>query len=548
MAAYACVQVFPEGVGTVPFTQSVTGIVDGHTSTAFEAHTALFFGGQTPVNDFYPLSWPTDIGGYQYNIGIARSITHGGGFSGASINAFGGAKFCGGGVATRNSLLTVTAGGFGSTVRDVGYLSATAVGSVEITWTTKNPGFTWTPVRMALFLGGDDWNIDIDTAAMNGVHATMAAPQGLLSLIGLNTYGTAFSSAGGAGISGLGMGWATRDGAYGCVNQLIINQGGNLRSQFTDQLPILMADSPPRVITGAPIVSSWDSASYTITGDGGTPIANVAFSGDNILCNAGVFAAPAIDGTMTLDLGLDPYFVLFASVGEAASSDVDDTQGTVSYGWTDRVNVCGMWTGENIVGNVAPQHGTTFVSDQYVIQTATPDGLNSVLSNKLAVTPLAVSDTTGILDLTFTDTDGTTPSIIWFVVGVAVPIPPPPPTPVFRTREVVRRRLRRAPIVWSEKNGLQTRVRINLFAVDMQPGVGTADTPNPLVMIRCSKDGGFTWSNERMISAGRVGEYFERINAWRWGSGRDWVFEVACTDPVTWNLVGAYIDAEAGES
>ncbi len=158
-----------------------------------------------------------------------------------------------------------------------------------------------------------------------------------------------------------------------------------------------------------------------------------------------------------------------------------------------------------------------------------------------------ITETDGLVTLTFAETDGTAPQIVWFAVGLEIVVPPTP-TPVFRTREVVRRRLRRAPIVWSEKNGLQTRVRINLFAVDMQPGVGTADTPDPLVMIRASKDGGFTWSNERRVSAGRVGEYFERINTWRWGQGREWVFEVACTDPVTWNLIGAYFDAEVGES
>jgi hypothetical protein len=155
-------------------------------------------------------------------------------------------------------------------------------------------------------------------------------------------------------------------------------------------------------------------------------------------------------------------------------------------------------------------------------------------------------DTTAVLNWTTVDT--TARQIIWFAIGEAIVPPPPPPTPIYRTREVVRRRLRRAPIVWSEKGGLQTRVRINLFAVDMQPGVGTSDTPDPLVMIRASKDGGFTWGNERRLTAGRVGEFFNRINAWQWGQGRDWVFEVSCTDPVLWNLVGAYLDAEGGEN
>lgn len=125
---------------------------------------------------------------------------------------------------------------------------------------------------------------------------------------------------------------------------------------------------------------------------------------------------------------------------------------------------------------------------------------------------------------------------------------PPEPTPDYHIRKLTRRRVRRAPIVWAEKDGLQTRVRVNLFAVDMQPGIATADVPNPKVMVRASKDSGHTWTDYREIEAGRVGEYTKRLNSWRWGSGRDWVFEVVCTDDVAWYLVNAYIDAEPGIS
>jgi hypothetical protein len=40
-----------------------------------------------------------------------------------------------------------------------------------------------------------------------------------------------------------------------------------------------------------------------------------------------------------------------------------------------------------------------------------------VLSNKMSMAPII--GTTGIADLTFTNTDGTAPSIIWYAVGVA---------------------------------------------------------------------------------------------------------------------------------
>jgi len=147
--------------------------------------------------------------------------------------------------------------------------------------------------------------------------------------------------------------------------------------------------------------------------------------------------------------------------------------------------------------------------------------------------------------ITANNDDGSTAGPLWSFTTLAAP---PTPSPVYHLRDVVRRRLRRAPIVWAEKQGIQTRVRVDLFAVDVQPGVGTAGSPNPVVMVRASRDGGRTWGSERQLSAGRVGRYVQRLNAWRWGSGRQWVFEISCTDPVLWNVVGAYLDAEGGTS
>jgi hypothetical protein len=140
---------------------------------------------------------------------------------------------------------------------------------------------------------------------------------------------------------------------------------------------------------------------------------------------------------------------------------------------------------------------------------------------------------------------GSTSGPLWSFTTLAAE---PTPSPVYHLRDVVRRRLRRAPIVWKEDKGIQTRVRVNLFAVDVQPGVGTAGSPDPVVMVRASRDGGRTWGTERQLAAGRVGRYVQRLNAWQWGSGRQWVFEIACTDPVLWNVVGAYLDAEGGIS
>ncbi len=549
MARYACVKTFSDAaIVTTPFSQTISSVVDGRTGTAFAGHTFIFLCNLALVNAFYPGSNPADIGGQQWNIGVARADTMGGSSGTGNISAFGGFKFTGGGVGSRYAVITALASGFGGgQILSVGYVANITAGTFDVTWNGR-VDFGFLPARMVLILGGTGWDIDIDAATMDGVHATTGAPQGVLSIAGSNTYSASFSSATGAGGGTLGIGWATRDGDYGCAVEQVLNQAGNVRAQLTDRLPVVILDGPPRITSGMPLVTDWGTTSYTIAGEAGDSIGatNLAFSGADVIAAAGTITTPAVDGVDTVDLGLDPDFVIFASIGRSVSSSVDNTQASISVGWTDRSGVTSLWSGENEIGNNPPQLGANYLSTAYAIQTATPAGLATILKNKMAVAPITATD--GILDVTFTDTDGSTPQTIWFAIGTAIPVPPPPPSPVFRTREVVRRRLRRAPIVWNEKGGLQTRVRINLFAVDMQPGVGTSDTPDPLVMIRASKDGGFTWGNERRLTAGRVGEFFNRINAWQWGQGRDWVFEVSCTDPVLWNLVGAYFDAEGGEN
>lgn len=73
----------------------------------------------------------------------------------------------------------------------------------------------------------------------------------------------------------------------------------------------------------------------------------------------------------------------------------------------------------------------------------------------------------------------------------------------------------------------------------------TGETPgaDPQVMLRISNDGGKTWVAESWRSAGRVGEYLQRVDWNRLGCARRRVFEVSVTDPVAWRIVGAYLES-----
>jgi hypothetical protein len=81
--------------------------------------------------------------------------------------------------------------------------------------------------------------------------------------------------------------------------------------------------------------------------------------------------------------------------------------------------------------------------------------------------------------------------------------------------------------------------------VDVQPGVGSL-TVDPRVVLRTSRDGGFTFGNPIYASMGKVGEYRWRARWQRLGRGRDVVFQVFCDDACPVVFLSAYLETEAG--
>lgn len=78
------------------------------------------------------------------------------------------------------------------------------------------------------------------------------------------------------------------------------------------------------------------------------------------------------------------------------------------------------------------------------------------------------------------------------------------------------------------------RIRVSLLYLDMETGVGlqTGQGSNPQIMLQYSKDNGRTWSAERWVSSGMVGQYLTRVLWRRFGSTRDATFKIRMTDPV----------------
>jgi hypothetical protein len=79
-------------------------------------------------------------------------------------------------------------------------------------------------------------------------------------------------------------------------------------------------------------------------------------------------------------------------------------------------------------------------------------------------------------------------------------------------------------------------------------GIVDDDCEDPLYMLRFSDTGALSWSNERFMSAGKIGEVKRRYFATRLGSSRDRVYELSSSDPFHVRLVGALLTTSPGTS
>ena len=111
--------------------------------------------------------------------------------------------------------------------------------------------------------------------------------------------------------------------------------------------------------------------------------------------------------------------------------------------------------------------------------------------------------------------------------------------------EITRQRV--APHLTGELD----RVFYQKFQLDIETGVGLdgiTQGTDPQVMLTFSDDGGHSWSNEKWVSFGKIGNRRMRSIWRRLGASRDRVFRVTITDPVKVVLMGAEIDVERAAS
>lgn len=78
--------------------------------------------------------------------------------------------------------------------------------------------------------------------------------------------------------------------------------------------------------------------------------------------------------------------------------------------------------------------------------------------------------------------------------------------------------------------------------IDVEGGIGNSDTPDPILRMRYSNDGGRTWTSWLEDTVGQVGQTGKRIKYDKLGSGRNRVFEIQFSGANNLVIIGAYAE------
>jgi len=108
------------------------------------------------------------------------------------------------------------------------------------------------------------------------------------------------------------------------------------------------------------------------------------------------------------------------------------------------------------------------------------------------------------------------------------------------------RRIRTCQVIHKDRRNLF----FPRFELDFEGGVGlsTGQGDDPQAMLQWSDDGGHTWSYERWVDIGPIGEYTARAVWRRLGRSRNRVFRVMVSDPVKYVLIAANAEIEIGSA
>jgi hypothetical protein len=84
--------------------------------------------------------------------------------------------------------------------------------------------------------------------------------------------------------------------------------------------------------------------------------------------------------------------------------------------------------------------------------------------------------------------------------------------------------------------------------IEFEPGVGNSMPPgdDPVAAIECSIDHGKTFDFQRIEKIGKQGDYFKRVQWYRFGQGRSFVFKLTIASPVKVVIIKAWAEFDVG--
>lgn len=107
-------------------------------------------------------------------------------------------------------------------------------------------------------------------------------------------------------------------------------------------------------------------------------------------------------------------------------------------------------------------------------------------------------------------------------------------------------RIRRAPVVHKDRK----RLFVHSIEVEFEAGVGltTGQGSDPQAMLRISKDGGHTWTDELWRDIGQRGEYNARAVWRKMGNMRSFIVEMRVSDPIPVTMLAAYAQVDVADT
>lgn len=506
MQAYTTTFAARNGTGT----QTISGIVDasGH---AFVGKVFLFHGNSTlnTLETAYRRTVGFDAIGTRASVGIEE------------VSSFGIKLLCYGESGIDSVFSEHSQVFFGGAIYRTAYIQSVASGSFTLNYTLNL--LTGDSYSVTV-LGGSDLSVILSDVFSGSDFVAGFEPAAAI----FSPRETAIGDGATTGsVGGIGYGWAVSDGTQACSQSYVVDQAGNTSYQRTTKANAVIDGTH---VTKETAVTAWSATGFAVDVVP-TKAGIVALGG--IRAASGTITQPADATQQGITIGFYPHIVLFSSVGTAASSSIQ-TGGTAwTFGMMDGTRQNVYWCGEN--STAPPLNGARYLSNAHTLVFGTPAGSGTTFT--ATANAGGVSDTG--FSLNWSAVDGVSRQINWLALGDTST----PPTPSGTTYPV-RRLLRFAP-PWSAENHLLFISRVEII---MQPGIGTATIPDPVVMIRLSPDGGLTYGPLRTMAVGQSGEYQKRVFLTRWKACRNPVFEVTCSDEVNWEMVSFTADMEEGSS